>query len=376
MIVSRKEFIYFLGYSLYLFSVSLFNNINITIAHGLKICALLILVFSFFMSKYRKKELYVYSLLLVFLLIISYKLNDTRILYTYLFIVSFPRAEFKKVVKVDLVVRMTGFVITNALYFFGMAQDIILYRDGSIRHSFGYNHPNTCFAMLIISGIDLLVLIFANKRVTKKQACSICLYLCVMLVYAVNTGSRTGLFVFLLIFALIILEHDFKIVSKHKNIAGIFQYSSLIVCGISIFIAALYNKFPNLLRLNTIFTNRLSSMAYFWNNYKPSLFGQILTKVSTQQAELLNTRALVLDNMYINLILQYGVLFTIIFLLIYIITSKRLKTDNQYIYLIIMSGLAIYGFAEGLPLNIDYNVYLLLIGYVYKQITLERVLER
>ena len=40
-----------------------------------------------------------------------------------------------------------------------------------------------------------------------------------------------------------------------------------------------------------------------------------------------------------------------------------------------MSGLAICGFAEGLPLNIDYNVYLLLIGYVYKQNTLERALE-
>lgn len=303
MIVSRNEFIYFLGYSLYVLSVSLFNNINITIAHTLKILSFVILVFSFILSKYRKKELQVYSLLLVFLLVISYRLYDTRLLYTYLFIISFPRTEFKRIVKLDLAIRISGFVITNALYFIGLGQDIILYRDGSIRHSFGYNHPNTCFAMLIISGIDLLVLFFDNKRVTKKQACLIMFYFCVMSVYAEKTGSRTGLLVFLLIFVFIVLEFAFKIVSKNKYIASILQNSSLIVCGISVFIAAFYNSYPILSYLNTAFTNRLSSMAYFWNNYKPSLFGQILTKVSTQQAELLNTRALVLDNLYINLVL-------------------------------------------------------------------------
>lgn len=377
MIVARKVFFYFWGYSLYIISVSLFNNINITLAHVIKICSFLILILCFLIDKYRKKELLVYSLLLGILLVISYQINDTRLLYTYLFIISFPSVEFKEVVKVDLAVRMTGFVITNALFFFGMGQDIILYRDGEIRHSFGYNHPNTCFAMLIMCGIDLLVLFFVNsKRLTKQKVLSIFLYVCLMLFYAENTGSRTGLFVFLLILALILLEYAFKIVSNNKYLAGIFQYTSLIACSISIIVAELYTKFPIFLRLNTIFTSRLSSMAYFWDNYKPSLFGQILTKVSTQEAEILNTRAYVLDNLYINLILQYGILFTIIFLLIYTITSKRLKTDNQYIYLIIMAGLAIYGFAEGLPLNIDFNVYLLLIEYVYKEITLGRVLEK
>ena len=105
-------------------------------------------------------------------------------------------------------------------------------------------------------------------------------------------------------------------------------------------------------------------MSHFFHQYGISILGQITKRVSTGQAEVTGERALVLDNFYANLLIVYGIVFTAIYLLLHVGTSFYLVEKKRYDLLIVSTIIAIYGLVEGIPLNIDYNYFIVLFGMV------------
>ena len=364
MKMKRKESIYILGYMFYVLSISLMLNVNIHLARVVKLVGLLLAAASIFQRPITDL-LDVKKILAMAIVFLSAILSRSILpIVIALFAVSYCCEDFLTLVRIDFFTRLFGFALTLILFYLGFAKDVTLirYRETGeiIRHSFGYNHPNTCFAMLVIIAIDFLVL-FNKKRIQKPYFFVVLIP--AVLFFQVGTGSRSGVVALLFICVMHFMEHPFRWLSKHKWITYILVAMPLIICVASVLMTVLYDKIPFLRNvLNAISTNRLSSMYFFWNKYNITLFGQVLQKLGTQQAMELNTSALVLDNMYLNLLLGYGVAFTVLFLTLYLKTGLVLAKKEEYALLSVFAGFAIYGFFEGTTLNFDYNYFLVLVG--------------
>ena len=116
--------------------------------------------------------------------------------------------------------------------------------------------------------------------------------------------------------------------------------------------------------MNTIISNRISSICYFLDNYGINLFGKKLYLVSTEKSVLLSIKAYILDNCYFNLLIKYG---AIIFLIIFLITRKmfeRLYNYKKFSLIIIFLILLVYGLMENSIFKITYTPFLLYFGNV------------
>lgn len=371
MKISRKQFFFLVGYFSYVLSISFIVNINIPLSHLFKGFSLICQIISILEKKYPVRKLFLMSIILTVFAYTSYKVQSESVIMLFLFIFSYPGGDFKRIIKFDMLTRGFGIICTNICYAIGIAGDVVLVRytnsGHSIRHSLGFLHPNICYAMVFIVIIDFYLLqIFNNNRIKWYTTVIVAI---ISFIYETQTGARGAFVIQWLTVLLFYLEFRFEFFSRHRKIAIIMSNLSIIMCLFSILIEKLYEKNSVIgAILNSFATNRISSMYYYWNNYKITIFGQMLNKLSTQQAMLTGERALVLDNFYFNLILGYGMLFTVVFLYLYIKLCRNIYLSGNVYIFIVLCVFAIYGLVEGTIINIDYNYFLILLSpYLFSQ---------
>jgi len=369
---SKKDFFYFSGYVLYISAVSFWGNFFSSISQSLKIVGIICILITFCMQKVTVKRFTVYILIGLLMVYFCYSFNNYSFALAYVFIISFSHKNierFERLVEVDFYVRLTGFICTNLFYFIGAAKDVQLLRVSSdhtiVRHSFGYVHPNICFMTLFVIIVDYyLLLVIKNKRINLYH---VIFSLAVTVLYRIGTDSRSGFYLIILLIAVFVLQSRRKFLQKHSKIVDILCFSPLICLALSILFIYIYGVNDTLAKfMKELTTNRISSMYYFWNKYDITLFGQKLYKIGTQEAERLGVQAYVLDNLYINLILNQGIVFTALFIYYYIRTCFDLKKSSNYYYLVVLAIFVIYGMFEGITVNIDFNYFLILLSIVIK----------
>lgn len=374
MKIGRNLFLFYIGYVSYVMSIAFVVNVNITAAHFLKGFALICMLISVFEKKYSVKELINILFVMAACIYISYNIQTESILMLILFVLGYPGGDLKKIIKIDMVIRGGGIICTNICYLIGLAKDVQLIRENSsgiyVRHSLGFIHPNVCYSMVFVTTIDFLLLKLIDEKAIKSY--NMIFLLIISYIYERQTGARGAFIIQWLTILGFYLEKKYKIFSNHKKISNVMSYLPLFMCLFSIFIEKMYEKIPKLGEvLNYISTNRISSMYYYWNNYNITLFGQVLNKLSTQQATILGQRAFVLDNFYFNLLLGYGLFFTVIFMIIYIKLCRSMYLFGEIYIFIVLCSFAIFGLVEGSILNIDYNYFLVLVsglGFVEKNL--------
>ena len=354
---SRNESMFLLGYSMYVAAISFWTNAVPFVSHALKGMALFFLILAFFFKRLNKRNILVFLCVITISLIPSLMVHNVLIILLTLFMVSARRVKVEHIVKIDLFVRLLGFVGNISLYYVGFLPDSVMYRavEGGwkIRHSLGYYHPNICFFMWFVIVCDFLYLLYPKLKFSHLLALLLLSY------YVQNeTQNRTGFILISFLMFLLYVErkrHFFQLHTKARTLL----YSAFPICAaLSFLLMKIYERGGVLAyTLNTLITNRLSGMYYYWTTYGPSILPQSVVKVGTLEAEKTGERAYILDNLYFNFFITIGLLYGIMFGFLYYKTMKNLVKQGNVPLCLILFIFAVFGVTEGITINVDYNYF-------------------
>lgn len=360
-----KNILFYMAYFLMIF-LSMFSRVPI-IEENYKIIesiSLGLLVFTSILQIHKLKSNELMIMILIMLLaLISYIFSDDSIvLKLFLVIYSSKTLDFNDFIKKDLYVKLIFFIIVIILHFNGLTTDYIMYRsDGTMRSSMGFSHPNIFGLYIFMFCMELVYL----KR-NKLKLYDYVMIICLLLVIYNYSDSRASIISLVLLITLLLTKNFLiKYVFSRKVIKFFVQNSFLIFTIITYIATILYsNNYEIGKIMNTITSNRISSICYFLDNYGINLFGKKLYLVSTEKSVLLSIKAYILDNCYFNLLIKYG---AIIFLIIFLITRKmfeRLYNYKKFSLIIIFLILLVYGLMENSIFKITYTPFLLYFGNV------------
>lgn len=362
---TTEEYLYFLGYALYILAASFLGNVLSPLSKLTKILSILLMAAGCVLGirilrpgEMLRNVLILCSVLLVALLL------DMKLAVLFIFVYAFSNCRFDTLIRIDFAVRLFGFLATCLLCWQGVIDDYILgtYRPSGLlifRHSLGFPHPNTCFLMVFIILVDFLLIRFMrNGRTSLLDTLLVIVIACI---FSRLTNSRAGTALTIFFAIAMFLHTQFRLLHRFRWIARILCYSAVLCFVLSFVLVLIYRHIPSLgEKLNIILTNRISSMAYFLDSYGVNILPTLTERISTREAAETGVRALVLDNLYANLFISYGLVFSAAYLYLQAATCRMLVRAQRYEYLLVFAVIAVYGIVEGMPLNLDFNYFLVL----------------
>ena len=285
------------------------------------------LMILFFVIRIKKMSLkiIIISLIIITVLMVSYIITgDNNILLLYLLILIYPGEDFEKFIKKDIIIRVVLCTIVIILYNMDLTNNYFMYRpDGRIRSSMGFAHPNNFGMYMFTICADYVYLNYQKFKIKNYLV----ILIMALLIYFVS-NSRTSVIGLLLLLVLIFLSQKLKIKYLYNN------FFKFIIINLPIIFIALTLIFVNLynnhnefvIKVNEILSNRIFYASSFLNEYDINLLGNKINYISTQEAKLISERASVLDNSYLSLVLNYGIL---TFIIIYYLLRKIINTAYE-----------------------------------------------
>lgn len=325
---------------------------------------ILIIIFSL-INILRKKSIQKKHLFLLtiafFLSIISYMFcKNFTVIRLLLLIIAIYTVPFDKMIYIDFTLKVAITLLLIILPSLGlMKENILLRSDLSIRNAYGFMHPNTLCIYLTCIFFDLSYIIFKIKNSkNSKIALLVIAPFLISLIYK-GTDSRMS-FIILCIFYIYLILITF--LSKKmerlqsKNICKeIYKYSFIFftcVTMITIFVCKYNNSF--LYMMDNIFSNRYSYYMIYIKNTGFSIFGSEIP-MSINNA--------FLDNMYLKIILNFGVIQYFIYALCYYYSNKKAIKEKNYLLAFILFLTTLQGITETNIMMPTINIYMFYFGY-------------
>lgn len=246
------------------------------------------------------------------------------------------------VIALVILLALTG-IITN---------EVVKRTDGELRYALGFDHPNTTGIMLLqVTGLSFLL----NYR--KHDIKKYWIYIPTVALSYFGADSRTSsyLMVILLIIS-IILDVSRRGIFK-KALVRVLRHAVLITI---VFVLAVFAAIFGYIRIGVsdyTFGTRLSLALNFYKYYGVKLFGQKIV-LGIQDKRFINTMY-TLDNAYMYLLLAFGLLAFIAFLVIYIKTVRDNILEKRYGVVILLLIYLLVGFSETALIRLVMNFTLI-----------------
>lgn len=300
--------------------------------------------------KFSKKEI-IMMILLLAIGVLDFCIGKTAtFLLTAITILGLKNVDIKKAIKVILIVRIITFLIIVISSIVGLIpqNNVEFYRDGKFitRYSLGYPYPNTLQISFSII-VALTVYVFWNNikflHIIIAELLNIVLYFL--------TYSRTGFIIttFLLVFVLILKKNSImrkSILYIGKNLYC-FLFILTIVCAVS------YGKLNFLDTMNEVLTGRIEYMNKLITEHPIPIIG------SDEYNYYVN-----IDNGYISLLYEGGLLAFILMSYLIIKLSNRLYIQKKYPEMLLLIFFLITAFTESFFMSASMNISLLFIGMI------------
>lgn len=354
-------------------NVSRFLGIDITIIDnmitGLVLCSITLLCF--FGQSYSKKEIVVISLITILISAATINSHMNTLLSAWMFIVAAKNIDFYKIVQSVNKILIITISLIIALNLMGAIPENVIYRNGAIRHSLGFSHPNqlalrifqlsACYCYLrweritIFDGVIMSMFLLFVSKITDSQTASICISLLFILVIFMKWGCK-------------------KFNDANVILGTIYWGIGLISAVISIsFTLINVKKYSILSTFDQLLSLRFSEGYKVYKLYGISMLGQrIYVTASEREAVGLYTR-LWLDSAYCNLLIRMGIIVFLLFCIGYFFTFYKMK--NVPVIAVIFLVYAVYGIMEGSLTQLTHNIFLITMAWsIYPEKTVEQVL--
>lgn len=297
-------------------------------------------VYIFFSAKFKAKEI-ILVVALLFLAFVSYVITDSL---TLSFLLMLPFAskgiENKKIIKADLVSKIITTSVIIACYYMNLTENRLFYRDGILRESFGFAHPNTLGYMAIMISIDAL---YMTRIKTSSVLCRVLvtlvpLYLCSL------ADSRTAMFAIIAVLIFSVIEAIGKKLKKEpknkqrKAISRLIYLAPIMLILFSFASTKAYANHENwAICLDEALSSRISLQDYYEKHYEVSLLGHEITSDEFEDKPL--------DNGYYRILFNNGVLGLIALVVIIELSLKKSTKTNDYNTFVLIL-LLVYGLSE------------------------------
>ena len=205
---------------------------------------------------------------------------------------------------------------------------------GEVRMSLGFVHANTLGFILFIVGLLIYV---DSYEVRSRNSFIVLLLLTTVDFYIANSRTTTLL---LLVMDIVIATKIFKndMISHFLNnkwVRNLLLVLVIALIGFTIWFATSYNGSGRLLQLNKLLNNRVQNGSYYMSLYGISLFGKNIPGFVLWKD---NFTQLYLDNGYLQMLIKYGVIATVIYMMM-ILRSARKAIRVKNIAMVVAIGL-------------------------------------
>ena len=205
---------------------------------------------------------------------------------------------------------------------------------GEVRMSLGFVHANTLGFILFIIGL----LIFVDSYAVRSRNSFIALLLLTAVDFYVANSRTTTLL--LLIIDIVISTKVFKndMISHFLNkkwVRNLLLIFVIALIGFTVWFATSYNGSGRLLQLNGLLNNRVQNGSYYMSLYGISLLGKNIPEFVLWND---NFTQLYLDNGYLLMLIKYGVIATVIYVMM-ILQSARKAIRVKNIAMVVAIGL-------------------------------------
>lgn len=315
-------------------------------------------------DNYSKKIMLLYGTLLLIGVLVAILSEHETFLDIIVITLGTTHISYEKIIRRFF---YTEIILTVLLFFLSVSnviENYMLYKSGIPRYSFGDIYPTSfatkifylelCFAYLH-KRFNILNLVFFT-------ACGVFVY---YLCYArLNT-------ILIILFAVVMwIYSNFSVdkILKIKALSFVLQYGVLIFCVISVIFTLLYDSNSTFWRgLDSVFSSRLQLGKKGFTDYGVSLFGKNILMTGwgyTGKPYDWSKGYFFIDNGYLNMLLQFGILFFVICLLGYTLTLKKAIKNKDYVLAIVVFFIAISNVVESHFIEIRVNPFIFFIPYL------------
>lgn len=306
----------------------------------------------------------------IFLFSICYLRNPIEIAISYLVVYFARNQDFKKIAKhacnITSVLLVT-IIVSSQL---GIIKDVIF--EG-YRHGVGFRY--VLFGPSLLLNVVMLRFYLDRERIN-------------WLVLILYSGLSVWLFLkcnailsFGLTGAIIIYAAYIKIFHKHnrkKNYCLSLCPLSFFIClTFSFVIVYLYSR--NTMQwyaIDRFLSGRLQLSLSALSNYPLSLFGNIVEWVGNGVDHLGNVYSgsyYYVDNAYINLLIESGIIASLIIWSLYTIVTLKCCQMREYFLVVCFTVLSVYFVFDNLKLKLVYNTFILLLPMAFMKINREDI---
>lgn len=365
--IALSDFVYYMAIYIYMIFMTLTQTMFFNKFQGYKyllvIFSILILVFiKEYISLLERKESIKNILILMAIIIISYAVGKESLSCTSALVYTSRNVNINQIIKnvtYLLMIILIFIIISSKL---NIIPNYSVLRGGNVRQYLGFRYSLYPTAILfnIVAGY-----IYVYKR---KVKLSVLIFLSIFAryLYMCTYAKLSTVLVFAVI--LIAIFDKYMGILKIKFVNKIiysFRYSYIILTILSVWIVSTYNQSVEWMnKLNILLESRISLAKQSVDMYGMNLFGikDLAWQgngLSLEGTEVKNIAYLYVDNFYINIIQQYGLVFSIILLIIFTLTIiKSLKEGDNYLGLILII-FAFHGLLDNLMMTLYYNIFLI-----------------
>ena len=375
-----KENSIYVIFSVYLITILLQNTstyalesvFEITIKVVRYLCYICFILKTFLDWKNGKNNI---NILIIFIgvlsLIVYYFSKDKNLLILTILLCALRNTDKEKLIEIGMKTYVIVFfsVIIGSL--FNLIPDwIYIQRQTTARHSLGFIYPTITSAFYLT-----LTMMYIYTRKNKIKVYEIFILEMVNVFIYKYTDGRTS-FLLTTIVLFIMLIKKIRIIniflyskfSKNilKGLCYILPALAMIFILVFTYLYSIDNSIAN--SANRILSNRLDLNAQAFNNYKITLFGQDISWKGwggvghDPDIDLENYTYNFVDNSYIRIIFDYGVIPSLLIILGYTIILIKNYKNNNYLSILILVIMLIM--AEMEPCLIDFNSNIFLINFV------------
>ncbi len=355
----------------YILSISRISeeyNINVNIV---VYCAIPFFVLFFFLRQTTVRELVIFIVMLLMGVISTAITKQATVLLTMTEIICCFNVDIKQVARIMFWIELFFLIFNVVLSLIGVvSNEVIQYQrtfslfGGLIsRNAMGFSHYNGLG--LVAFEISTLYILGFNKFRQNYLFNVIGLTLFNLIIYVVS-GDRTAFFSFMLLIILISVHRNKRNGKKLCIIADLCLIVFPILCTYGI--TVLNEKSPNVFNfINNLFQTRPFYILGYINNYGVNLFGNnikgSLVGLWGNPNQLVNN--ITLDSGFANLVITYGILFTVVFILVMWSLVNKLEKLRKYNWIIYLIVICFFGLTENVLTFFTYNLCFMMIPTLF-----------
>ena len=318
-----------------------------------------ILIFD--VKSYSKKRAVIVLAAFLLMLISAICSESRNLLWVLIMIVAAYKTDFKRVLKYVLACELVLAGLFVLLCVLQITPDRLYGRSGSdvIRHSLGFRYATylSLFIFSISCGWFYL-------RWEKAKWYEFLIFVVLSLVIYLLTDTRFEPFCTIIVVGFFGLRRLLPKLKTEGVISFLAKYTVLIAAVFSVVAVIFYNSdIPVLNKINSVSSNRLSLMNNAVMEHGISFFGEPIQWVSISEvyngeAEASEFNAV--DNVYVRLILNYGILVFGLFLAAQYLLGKKAVEDKNIELQFILILIAFYSILSPRMIELTFNYFLML----------------